>query len=268
MNRPAELISEPTRATATPVVYEQPLSERMRTFLRLEYLYQQLLFNMDKQSPWATRAAMSSLLDIVAILSRGDMRKDVVKELERQIYIFDRFQNTPDVDADRLEGVMQNLQALRNKLNFIGPQYLMALRESEFLNAVKHRSSIPGGTCEFDLPDFSFWLRKPYERRLEDMRQWTKNVRPLCEAVGQLMWLLRNSGQTVAQVAVNGVFQYTLGRDMTAGMLRVSLAPGTTSFPEISGSRHRFTVRFMDWSNVEERATQTAHDVPFSLTIC
>ncbi|MFQ5634956.1 MAG: cell division protein ZapD [Gammaproteobacteria bacterium] len=268
MNRTAELISEPAPTVDNPVVYEQPLGERLRTFLRLEYLYQQLLFNMQKHSPWATRAAVTSLLDVVAILSRGDLRKDIMKELERQIYVFDRFQNTPNVDEGRLDDVMRNLQALRNKLNFVGPQYLTGLRESEFLNSVKHRSAIPGGTCEFDLPDFSYWLRKPYERRLTDMQEWTKNIRPLCEAVGQLMWLLRNSGQTVAQVAVNGVFQYTLGRDMSAGMLRVSLSPGTALFPEISGSRHRFTIRFMDWSNVVDRARQTTEDVPFSLTIC
>jgi len=268
MNQPAERVTQTGQVKSNSVVYEQPLGERMRTFLRLEYLYQQLLFSMERQSPWATRTAMSSLLDIVAILSRGDMRKDVIKELERQIYIFDRFQNTPAVDEGRLDDVMQSLQALRNKLNFIGPQYLTALRENEFLNSVKHRSSIPGGTCEFDLPDFSFWLRKPYERRLEDMREWTENIRPLCEAAGQLLWLLRNSGQTVAQVAVKGVFQYTLGRDMTAGLLRVTLAPGYQSFPEISGSRHRFTIRFMEWASVGERATQSTHDIPFNLTIC
>ena len=194
MNQPAERLTQPGQVTNKPVVYEQPLGERLRTLLRLEYLYQQLLFSMEKHSPWATRTAMASLLDIVAILSRGDMRKEVIKELERQIYIFDRFQNAPIVDEGRLEDVMQALQALRNKLNFIGPQYLTSLKESEFLNAVKHRSSIPGGTCEFDLPDYSFWLRKPYDRRLADMHEWTENIRPLCEAAGQLLWLLRNSG--------------------------------------------------------------------------
>jgi len=268
MNQSAELLTQHAAAVDTPVVYEQPLGERMRTFLRLEYLYQQLLFNMEKQSPWATRAAMTSLLDIIAILSRGDLRKDVVKELERQIYVFDRYQNTPVVDTGRLDEVLAGLQAHKNKLSFVGPQYLTPLRESEFLNSVKHRSSIPGGTCEFDLPDFSFWLRKPYERRLEDMREWTKNIRPLCEAIGQLMWLLRHSGQTVAQTAVNGVFQYTLGRGVSAGLLRVSLAAGMAAYPEISGSRHRFTIRFLEWSNVQARATQFAGDIPFSLTIC
>ena len=268
MNRSAELITEPVKSGNAPGVYEQPLGERMRTFLRLEYLYQQLLYNIERQSPWATRAAVSSLLDIVAILSRGDLRSDIVKELERQIYVFDRYQNTPNVDESRLGGVIEHLQVLRNELNCVGPQYLTPLRESEFLNSVKHRSTIPGGTCEFDLPDFSFWLRKPFEHRLADMQAWTKNIRPLCAAVGQLMWLLRSSGQTVEQVAVKGVFQYTLGREVTAGMLRVTLAPGTPAFPEISGSRHRFTIRFMEWSNSEERARQTTEDIGFNLTIC
>ncbi len=268
MNQPAELLAQASKPSRDTVVYEQPLGERMRTFLRLEYLYQQLLFNMEKPSPWATRSAMTSLLDIVALLSRGDLRKDVMKELERQTYVFDRYHDKQGVDATRLKNVMHSLQALRKKLNFIGPQYLAPLRESEFLNSVKHRSTIPGGTCEFDLPDFSFWLRKPYERRLEDMHEWTKNLRPLCEAIGQLLWLIRNSGQTVAQVALNGIFQYTLGRDVSAGMLRVSLPPGTQTFPEISGSRHRFTIRFLEWSDVRDRAKQTAEDVNFSLTIC
>ena len=39
------------------------------------------------------------------------------------------------------------------------------LRDSEFLSAIKHRSAIPGGTCDFDLPDYSYWLNRPAELR-------------------------------------------------------------------------------------------------------
>ena len=41
-----------------------------------------------------------------------------------------------------------------------GSNYLAGLKDSEFLSAIKHRSAIPGGTCEFDLPDFFFWLNQ------------------------------------------------------------------------------------------------------------
>ena len=267
MNQPAEILSQSIMADK-PVRYEQPLSERMRTFLRLEYLYEQLLFHIERESQWASRAAVTSLLDIIAILGRGDLRSDIIKELERQIYIFDRYQDISNVDAERLARVLRNLHTLRQELNVVGPQYLQSVRESEFLNAVKHRSTIPGGTCEFDLPDYSHWLRKPYDQRLTDIKEWTKNLRPLCASIAELLWLLRKSGQSFDQVAISGSFQYALRQNMTVGLIRVTMAPGSPYYPEISGSRHRFTVRFMEWSDASLRAVQTNHNVEFKLTIC
>ena len=60
-------------------LYEQPLSERMRTLLRLEFLYQQLCFNIEQPSEWGSRSAITNLLDIVTILGRGDVRGDVLR---------------------------------------------------------------------------------------------------------------------------------------------------------------------------------------------
>jgi len=51
-------------------------------------------------------------------------------------------------------------------------------------------------------------------------------------------------------------------------LLRLSLTEDSPLFPEISGSQHRFTVRFLEWSTVDSRAVQTEHDVPFQLSIC
>ena len=61
--------------------YEQPLSERMRTFLRLEFLYHPMLQNSDRDDDWATRATIATLIEIMAILSRGDVRSEVLSEL-------------------------------------------------------------------------------------------------------------------------------------------------------------------------------------------
>ena len=133
---------------------------------------------------------------------------------------------------------------------------------------MKHRSTIPGGTCEFDLPDYSHWLRKPYAQRLADIKAWTKNLQPLCASIAELLWLLRKSGQSFDQVALNGVFQHTLRRNLTVGLVRVSLSADTPGYPGISGSHHRFTVRFMEWPDASLRAVQTNHNVDFELTIC
>ena len=248
--------------------YEQPLSERMRTFMRLEFLYQQTLFHAEQDSDWSTRSATSCLLDMLTILTRGDVRADVLKELDHQLRNLERFQSLPDVDSARLGALIGNLTGSRKELQSIGTQYLQPLRENEFLSAIKHRSAIPGGTCEFDLPEFSHWLRQSFSRRQQDLSRWISIVRPVCDAVVELLWLIREIAQPEERLAIAGMYQHTVPKETQCQVLRVLLPAGSPLFPEISGSHHRFTVRFLEWSTVEERAVQTSHDVNFRISIC
>lgn len=267
MIQTAEAVAQ-SASSGDMVLYEQPLNERMRTFLRIEYLYQQLHHHIQQSSPWSSRSAITGMLDIVAILIRGDVRSDVLKELERQITALDRYQAVEQVDAERLHGVLDNLRNLRAQLYAVGPQYVQELRESEFLNAIRHRSTIPGGTCAFDLPDYSHWLRQNFERRSRDMQDWLQVVRPLCDSVAELLWLFRQSHESTDQVAVNGVYHHTLDRNSATVLLRVSLPGGSELYPEISGGHHRFTLRFMEWPAGNSRPVQAERDIPFSLATC
>lgn len=267
MTQAAE-ISAPQSAGAALPLYEQPLNERMRTFLRLEFLYRQLCYQAEKDSAWASRNAIDGLLDIVAILSRGDVRGDVLKELERQLYVLERLQQAQDIDATRLRSVTRKLQELRGNLSAIGPKYLQALKDNEFLNAIRHRSSIPGGTCAFDIPEYTHWLRQDIERRRHDVAAWLEVVRPLCDAVMGLLWIIRNSKQPSKRIATAGVYQHSMNRETINGLIRITLPEGTELYPEISGSQHRFSVRFMQWHIGEARPTQSMDDIGFELTIC
>ena len=57
MRQAAQAVSQPSASEST-LRYEQPLNERMRTFLRLEFLYKQLLYHTDQNRPG--RAAVPS----------------------------------------------------------------------------------------------------------------------------------------------------------------------------------------------------------------
>ncbi|MBT8080291.1 MAG: cell division protein ZapD [Gammaproteobacteria bacterium] len=248
--------------------YEQPVNERMRTFMRLEFLYRQMLYNCESESDWATRAATGNLLDIMAILMRGDVRSDVHKELDHQIDKLQRFKSQPQVDGARLDNLIANLVATRDDVDAVGTQFLQPLKESEFLSAIKHRSAIPGGTCEFDLPEYSHWLRQDYSRRQKDVNHWLAIIRPVCDAVIELLWLIRESAQPQPKTAINGMFQHSMKKDSSCRLLRVTLPEHSTLYPEISGSQHRFIIRFLEWSTIEHRAVQTGHDVDFQISIC
>lgn len=267
MSKPAEKIP-PDAAHRVPAHYEQPVSERMRTFMRLEFLYQQMLYNSELESTWATRATIAGLLEILAILSRGDVRSEVHKELDHQLDVLQRFQSQPGVDTRRLDTLVRNLIESRAEIDVIGTQYLQPLKDSDFLNAIKNRSAIPGGTCEFDLPEYSHWLRQAHSRRQEDLSKWIGAIRPLCDAVTEVLWLIRESAQPLDKLAINGMYQHSMQKNSHCRLLRINLPNGSGLYPEISGSQHRFTVRFLEWSTIDSRAVQTGHDVSFQLSIC
>src|SRR5579863_9977868 len=134
------------------LIYEQPLSERVRTFLRLEFLLEQAGHHSTLSSMWDSRAAISAILEIVALLTRGDVRTEVLKELERCGTLLQRLKGSPEVDGTRLQTVLADLERLRAEMDGDGRQLGITLKESEFLNAIKNRLAIPGGTCQFDLP--------------------------------------------------------------------------------------------------------------------
>lgn len=265
---PTEADSLSPLADPQPLVFEQPLNERMRTFLRLDFLYSQALYHNEMASQWGSRAAMSSLIDILAITTRGDVRSDVLKELESQLATFNQFQSKPGVDAQRLKTLTSNLVRLRADLMTAGSTFLQPLRDSEFLSAIKHRIAIPGGTCEFDLPDYYFWLTRPDDARTRAFDQWLGLLRPLCDAVAELLWLTRQNGRTRQEVAPAGTFTITFERETPLQLLQITLPAGAGLYPEISGSHHRCNVRFLTWNGIATRPTQVQTDVPFILTCC
>jgi len=259
----------PAADTASRIVaYEQPLNERMRNFLRLDFLYQQAVHHHTLPDPWSTRAAVSSLLEILAITQRGDIRSEVLKELERQMNQLSGFASRPGVDSTRLKVLLNKLHRMREELSSVGALFMQQLRDSEFLNAIKHRSTIPGGTCEFDLPDYTHWLNQPDEIRGADFARWLAVIRPLGDAVSELLWMTREQGKARPEVAPGGVFHLALDRDVPAQMIRILLPAGSDIYPEISGSHYRCSVRFLLWQDAANRPIQATEDVRFTLTTC
>lgn len=267
MNSYPESLTD-AHSESVPVIYEQPLNERMRTFLRLEFLYTQATYHSEFPNPWSTRAAVASLLEILAITARGDSRSDVLKELERHVNVLKEYQTKTGVDPGRLKSLVSNLLKLREDLSTVGGNFMGPLRDSEFLSAVKHRSAIPGGTCDFDLPDYSYWLNRPAEVRAAEFGSWLALIRPLCDSIAELLWLTRQNAKCKSETAVGGIFQLQFDRENPCQLVRVTLPPQTDLFPEISGSQHRCTIRFLSWTDATNRPIHVEKDVPFLLTCC
>ncbi|MBV2122441.1 MAG: cell division protein ZapD [Candidatus Thiodiazotropha sp. (ex Ctena orbiculata)] len=247
--------------------YEHPLNERIRTFLRLEHLFMQVDHFRPLADIWSNRAAIEGLLSIMSVFGRSDLKTEILKELERHVSNLERVRQQPGVNMQALGLVLDDLEQAIHQVYRMDGQIARNLRNNEFLTAIMQRSSIPGGGCNFDLPQYHRWLNQPHEVRQDQMSEWMHELHPVREAVVLLLNLVRGSNLPSEEMAQQGFFQKSLEPSSPAQLVRVGLPRHTNVFTEISGNKHRFSIRFLE-SIDTGKPTQSKQDIPFQLTTC
>ena len=141
------------------------------------------------------------------------------------------------------------------------------LSGNEWLMSIRSRVSIPGGTCEFDLPAYYTWQHQSVERRQADLRHWIETLRPLEDALKVLLALMRESGTPHMVVAHAGQYQQSLPVGRSFSLLRVRLDPAAGFVPEISGHRLMVSIRLMR-QDAEWRLRPVTEDASFEISLC
>ena len=250
------------------IVYEQPLNERVRTFLRLEHLFDTEDHFLANASEWDSRICLTLLFDIIDMLGRSNVRKELIKELERYAVTLTNLKKNPGVDLERLEIILDDINFHLEILRDSSYQPGQMLRHDELITSIKQRSSIPGGSCNFDLPAYHHWLQNSIAKRNSDLDKWHEDLLVIKKSIRLALHMIRNSANPVIEQALNGFFQKPIEGDIDCQMVRVVMPQGSTYFPEISGGKHRFTVRFLKQDSTADRPTQTKSSVEFELHCC
>ena len=193
----------------TQVLFEHPLNEKMRTWLRIEFLIQQLSVNVPIADHAGALHFFRNIGDLLDVFERGEVRTEL-----------------------RLIGL------------------------------VRQRLSIPGGCCSFDLPTLHIWLHLPQSHRDAQVETWLASLNPLNQALSLVLDLIRNSAPFRKQTSLNGFYQDN-GED--ADLLRLQLPLDSQLYPQISGHKSRFAIRFMP---LDSENGQVPERLDFDLACC
>jgi cell division protein ZapD len=248
------------------ISYEFPINEKVRTLLRLEDLFARIShFNAAKHS-FDHHAAITTLFEILEVISRADLKSELLQELERQRRALSLLRSNPQISEHALNFILEELdtavQGLQNMHGKTG-QYL---RENEWLMGIKQRACVPGGTCEFDLPSYHYWQQQNTQLRHDFLLQWLTPLQPIHQSVKVLLKLLRESGKVIHYTAQQGMFQQMQG-GRTAQLLRVNVAANLACIPEVSANKYAINIRFIN-ADYAAKSTLFAADLGFDLTFC
>ena len=247
--------------------YDYPFNERIRTLLRLEDLFTKVLHNVEAGHEFNHHNALLSLLQIIDIVDRAELKIDLLQELDRQKMVMNNLRGNPSIAEHVLNDIISEIETTASILRGDSVKLGQTLRDNEWLMSIKQRTIIPGGLCEFDLPSYHYWLHLGEERRRSDLETWLQPLMPMFEAIRSILHILRGSGATHEFVAHHGFYQQMLGGAKPAQMLRVETDSSLPCFPEVSANKYAINIRFNSL-DCSQKPRMCDIDVDFKLTLC
>ncbi len=249
------------------ISYFQPLNERLRIFLRLNFLFRQAKYCMQGGSLHDSHNTLMTLMEIISCVKQQDLKKEVLKELERVSLSLTPLLEAPNIKHGTLDEILSSIKKFRKELLAISGPIANELKDDEFLKTIQQRNNIPGGLSEYEPPVYRFWLEQSQEFRMGDYTRWFAVFDCLSESIDLIINMIMQSATPKNETAQGGSFQQSLDTKIPYQMVVVSLPAGSQYFPEISGGKHRFSIRFLD-SSTKPRPVQTGNDIEFELSCC
>ncbi len=247
--------------------YEHPLNERIRTLMRLEDLFARARHFAKQEGAPEHHAALLAMFEITDVAGRADLKTDLLQELERQKQLLAPLRTNPQIEAQALDTLLAEIDAVNAQLLGQAGKVGAHLRDNEWLMAIKQRTAIPGGVCEFDLPAYHYWLHQEVFARRNDLAGWIEPFEPLRAGIDIVLRLLRENGRVSRHTAYRGVFQMMLTTTKVAQLLRLTVAKDLPCVPEISANKYALNIRFLGVSGTD-RGGVFDRDVEFELMFC
>jgi cell division protein ZapD len=264
---PAAPPPQPPPQPQTPILYEYPFNERVRTYLRLEHLLNRMNELIQRQGALDHHFALIGAFELMDMASRADLKSDALKEMEKQKSVIAAYRGNPAISEESLGAVLERLDKTFAQLSGQLGKPGSELADNEWLMGVRSRCAIPAGTCSFDLPAYHAWLHHPPPKRQADLLKWASTLAPMTQAISLLLQILRSSGRAQQVTASAGQFQQTLPSGRTFQLLRLRIDGALGIVPEISGNRLMASVRLMRHGD-DGKLQPVREDVPIELALC
>ena len=223
------------------VLYEHPLNERIRNYLKLEQLFAQVEDCLQYKIEISHQVFFSALFAILDTLERNDIRGDLIKDLEKLEQNLIIWSKAPEVDDEALTKNLQQTTKLICQLKSPDQQWYQ-LKDDKFLASLKQRFAMQGASSSFDLPQLRFWLSQSEASQTEDISDWIAKLDQISIALELLLKFIRQRVPFETIETENSFYQ-----DNGEGLLllRIKVDSDAKHYPTVSGSRLRYSIRFM-----------------------
>lgn len=211
-----------------------------RIALRLEYLFKTITQACDESHELIHRFALKSVIEVVDIIEKPELKSRFLKELIRIEHILRKPSAVEqDIMADQLSTQIYSLS------HSPGP-FGLRIHEDEFLKTLRQILHPNTKECEFNSPQLVLWFDSEPLLRQKTIKKWLDCVGDLKETVDVYLSLLRNASHYIPIMAHHGFYQHALSPKAINHLILLKIDKSLSIIPKLQLGHHNLTIRLYD----------------------
>ena len=243
-------------------IYEEPVQEKIRKFIKIEFLFNKLFYFKNKENKNDNYIALLALCELYEILSRSDIKSELIREIENQNHYFKKIKEIPEANSEKLSSILEKQKVLLQLIHGIESNYLEYLENDILFKTIAKNSINP-----LQPTSVEFWLSRDIVLRENQINLWTEPLLFIKKSVDFILEVIRKSGRFEDKLAEKGFFIEKLDPKKNILLIRITLTSDLYYYPQISVGKQRLNIMFM---SKDDKNNLISHkeDVAFILTTC
>ena len=243
-------------------LYEEPVQEKIRKFIKIEFLLNKIYYFKSKDNKSENYIALLALCELYEILSRSDIKSELIREIETQNSYFQKIKEMPQADSNKLNSVLEKQNLLLKLIYNIESNYLDYLEHD-----ILFKTILKNCFTQLQPASIEFWLSRDILIRETQIDLWLEPLVFIKRSIDFILEVIRKSGRFEDRMAEKGFFIEKLDPKKNILLIRVTLTSDLYYYPQISVGKQRLTIMFMTKDD-KNNLVPHQEDLNFILTTC
>ena len=226
------------------IIYEQPVAENIRNFLKCEYLFEKYTHGLAQGDIWSIRSSIVTIIEISDFVLRINLKVELLKELEKSKLYINVLRENNLIDILKYDVYHEKIVECLNKLNEIENNPSKTIVDNDFLMQIKNKLYIPGGDNFFDNPSYLNFLASNKSKIVDNINKWYNPFNYLFAASELILSIKRSNTKFEKFTSDVSFFEKRLDSSARIDLVRIRLQKNVNVFPDISVNRQNINVIF------------------------
>ena len=249
------------------VVYEQPVAENIRSFLKCEYLHEKINSSLSLESIWSIKSSISALLEMSDFSQRINLKVELLKELEKISFTLQKLNKDNEIELSKFDAYKTEVDRCLANLNDINDNPSKTILDNDFLMLVKSKLHIPAGDNFFDMPSYLNFLSSNKTFILENINNWYSPFKPIFISSILLLDFKRTISKFEYFSSNDSYFEMKLDKSDKTDLVRIKLEKNINIYPDISVNPQNINIMFKTSYGANRQSKPIEEKLDFGISL-